>query len=550
MIAEALTSFFRAKRPDPGDDFWYRPVAGKTPSGIAVKPDNAMKVGAVFACIRVLRESLASLPFRVYKRTGPRTSEKAPDYYAWQTLHNRPNSWQTPMEWKDMGVAHLCLRGNFYSRIVDTAQGRELWPLSPDHVTVEQRPDGAMQYTYRARPGTVEKLSSLEVLHVRGLTLNGINGVSILEYAQNTVGLSIAQQNHGSTLFVNGGLPAFWISRPVGAPWTNETKKNFREGWRKIHGGSENAGNPPLLQDGMEIHELGLSNRDSQWLESLDFNATDIARFFGVPPHMIGIRNAEPRANVEQASLEFVIYTLGPLAVRFEQAANRDLIDDDTYYTKIALDALMRGDMLSRYQAHNIAIQGGWELVNEARELEDRNPIEGGDVPRYPANLQPAGGGPDQNEQGGQPGKGKPKQPAQKQDEEPTRRERQRQSQAAFERMLDDAAERVAAAEIRGLSARADKAAKDRKRWMTWATDFYVVHRAYGAKVLLPIVAAWAAATGEEKDVEPLAADLVSACGPIFDADTDIPAVLAEWERDRPAQLAKSLKARFFDAVP
>jgi HK97 family phage portal protein len=561
MIANALSALFpgrnAAAAPGPLDPFWYAPVGSVSSAGISVKPDAAMGVSAVWGCIRVLRESLGSLPFRVYRSTGPKSSETARDHYLWTVLHNRPNRWQTPMEWKEMGVCHLCLRGNYYCQIVGAGDAMQLVPLNPDAMKVSQNADGSLKYTYRRKVGDLVEFSQENIFHVRGMSMNGITGVSVLEYARNTVGLAIAQETHGASLFRNGGLPAFWISRPKPWPRDGQARTNFRAGWRAIHGGPENAGNPPILEDDMQLHELGLTNRDSQWLESRGMQAEEVCRFFGVPPHMIGLSSKEALGSTEQKSIEFVTYTLSPLAIRFEQSANRDLLDDpEEYYTKIVLDGLLRGDMLSRYQAHNIAIQGGWELVNEARELEDRNPIEGGDTPRYPLNMQPAGSGPDQNEQGGQPGKGTPKPAQQKQQEaapvdEPTPREKQRQkkkaAQAAFAVLLDEAAARIAAAEIHGLSARADKAAEDRAKWNEWAVEFYHRHQAYAAKVLDPICAAWLAQTDLQCDPEELAASLCAAVGPIFDVMSDVVACVEGWKETRADDLATKLKERFFD---
>ena len=333
--------------------------------------------------------------------------------------------------------------------------GLELWPLNPDFMNVDQLPDRSLKYTYRPHPGKEEKYTAAEILHVRGLSLNSITGVSVLQYAANTIGLSIAQQTHGAALFRNGGLPTFWISRPAGKTWTPDAS-NFRQGWRKLHAGPENAGNPPILQDGMELHELGLSNRDSQWLESLNFNAIDICRFFGVPPHMAGIRQ-DVELDVEQMGLEFVLYTLGPLAVRFEQAADRDLVlDGEDYFTKYDFDALLRGNKLrgaGREHRHP------GRLADRQRSCaeEGRNPVKGGDEARFPTNMQPAGGGPDWNEQGGQPGKGRKKAPAKSKDEdedllidEDDAAEAKSRTglgqRPAFAVLLDDAAARMTAA--------------------------------------------------------------------------------------------------------
>lgn len=532
-LASALSIPMAAATPGPLDPFWYNPVAPPTASGIVVKPDIAMKTGAVYACVRVLRESLGSLPWQVFKQVDADTSTRDGDHYLARILGQRPNRWQTPMEFKEMGVTHVCLRGNFYARIVPSNDAQyefELWPLNPDRMTVEQLPDNTLRYTYTPKPGVKEVYAASEIFHVRGLTLNGITGVSVIEYASATIGLSIAQQTHGASLFRNGGLPTFWISRPQGSKWTKDAIRNFRGGWRKLHAGPENAGNPPILQDGMELHELGLSNRDTQWLESLNFNALDICRFFGVPPHMIGVRT-EGTYDVEQLGIEFVRYSLRPLAVRFEEAANRDLIlkDDDAngrgHFTRYGLDELERGAMAARYGANNVAIQGGWKTKNEVRREEGLNPKPGGDDLQQALNMQPAGGGPDWNEQGGQPGKGKRKAKAavdDDADEDGDSSVKRRQKQAAekneakpgkndddagqatrrtFEPLLRDAAQRIAAAEIRGLESRADKAASDRAKWNEWHDGFYQEHGKFVVRTLFPIVSAWHAATGRTIDM-------------------------------------------------
>jgi HK97 family phage portal protein len=546
----------------PLADFWYNPVGSVSSAGIAVKPDNALAVSTVFACIRLLGEGLGSLPWRVHKRDAAdsRRKELALDHYLWPTLHDRPNRWQTPIEWREMVVAHICLRGNSYNRIIVNEVGEtELIPLNPDRVKVEQLPNRYLRYVWQPQNGEKQTLGPGDVFHIRGLTLDGITGVSVLEFARNAVGSAIAQETHGAALFKNGGLPTFWIKRPrESGKFTPDARRNFRAGWRKLHGGAENAGNPPILEDGMELHELGLTNRDSQWIESRAVQAEEICRFFRVNPHLVGLRAAEAVGTVEQQSIEFVVYTLSPWAVRLEQAANRDLLDDPkTYYTKIALDGLLRGDMLSRYQAHNVAIQGGWELVNEAREKEDRNPIEGGDTPRYPSNMQPAGGGPDWNEQGGQPGKGKPQaKPKQEdqasgdeEDESPTAYERRRKekAEAAFGPLLEDAAGRIAAMEIRGLARRADKAAEDRTRWNQWAAGIYDGVADCTRRILAPIASAWLGATGETIDVAAIAAEIIRAANPIFDA-ADVSTVLTRWETTRPAEVLTILRKGFFDA--
>jgi HK97 family phage portal protein len=574
MLAAALDTFLPGRRAadyGPLSDFWYRPVGSPSAAGVDVRPDNAMGVSAVFACVRLLAEIFGSLDFTV-RRFTETVSEAAPDHYLYDTLFRRPNRWQTRIEWGEMGMAHVCLRGNFVNRIVLNEEGQvELLPLNPDRITYDLLPNRTLRYTYRPQSGQQETLSAGDVLHVRGLSLDGIRGVSVLEYAKHAVGAAIAQGTYGASLFRNGGLPAFWISRPTGSKFTPDARRNFRSGWRKIHGGPENAGNPPILEDGMEIHELGLTSRDSQWIESREFEAVEICRFFRVPPHMIGIPDEGSGKSIEQKAIEFVRFTLFPWGKRWTQAMDRDLVDDPkNYRTHVDLDQVQQGDKLSRYQAYNIGIQGGWILPNEARRQENLPPVEGGDTARFPTNMQPAGGGPDWNEQGGQPGKGKPK--GQKNggpqdagddggdaDEGPTafeqRREKRKQEKAAkrkkkaaaaFAPLLADAAARIAAAEIRGLSARADKAAADRRTWCSWLQDeFYPAHCQYAARVLAPLADAWRKQTGTAVDAEAAAVTTYRHTHALFHTDKDVPTVLNGWKTTRAAELLGVLQQAF-----
>ena len=556
-----------AETPGPLDDFWYMSPGMTTPAGVDVTADSATKTSAVYGCIRVLRESLAHLPFCVFKRTGDKSKERASDNYLWHVLHDRPNHWMTPMSFIELGVVHLMLRGNYYCEIRGNLDNMELWPLNPERMSVTQGKGGRLTYTYRRQPGEIVEYTQEDIYHVMGQTLNGVEGVSVLEYARNTVGSVIAQETHGASLFKNGALPPYWIYRPPEKKWTDTAIKNFRRGWRKLHGGS--TGEPPILSDGMEIRELSISNRDSQWIESRGLSAEEICRFFGVSPHMIGVKSTAPKGNTEQQALEFLMYTLTPLARRFEQSADRSLVvDEDNYFTKFNLDALRRADTKSRHEAHNIAVQGGWKTINEVRELEDLNPVDGGEECRFPMNMQPAGGGPDENEQGGQPGKGTPKPPNAPEeaiivtppketviDAEPTADERQKQkrreAQASFTVLLDEAAERIAAAEIKALSSRADKAAEDFTRWCEWVDGLYDCQTGslgtYIAKTLLPICNSWAIAGTTIITLDDISSFMTESHDAITAEGENIPVVIEAWKTIRAGELAAILKEEFFD---
>jgi HK97 family phage portal protein len=481
----------------------------------------------------------------VFKRVGGRKEgrELATGYPLDEALYNEANLWQSSYEWKEVGMRHLLLRGNFYNEVTRDAMSVRFRILNPDRMRVEETSVGMLRYYYtEPGSGTPDVYEQDEIFHVRTESMNGVIGTSVIESAKNAIGLGSAQETHGAALFKNGGLPAFVIKRPLAAPnWSKtDAPANFRREWRKIVAGPENAGNPPILHDGMEIQPLPVSNTELQWIESQKFSGEQICRFFGVSPWMIGLAD-QPR-NAEEGMIPFMRTVLGPWAGCWESAADLQLVKDNEHYTKVELDALQASSMKLRYEANNIAVQGGWKLVNEVRREEDLPPIEGGDVPRYPLNMQPAGGGPDWNEQGGQPGKGSPveraEQPPDEEEDDPTA-----SLADAFRPLLRDAAERIAAREINGLRARADKADKDRAKWRAWLGTYYREHEAYAAKAIVPIMASWEAAGQDAIKQDAVMMPLAS--GTELLAAGDVPAILADWETTRAEQHYRALLTAF-----
>ena len=508
-----------------------------------VRPQNAMAVSTVFACVRLLGETLGAMPWEVYRRVqdDPRRKELATDHYLWKTLHEKPNVWQTPLEWKEMGMAHLALRGNFYNLITLSPDNEiGLVPLNPDRVTVDQLQNYTLRYTYKPQSGPPKTYIQGEIFHVRGMSFNGIQGVSVLEYARNAVGSAIAQETHGSALFDNGGLPSFWISRPT--PMSADARRNWRLNWRRIQGGPQNAGNPPILDSGMELHALGLSNRDSQWIESRAFQGYEICRFFRVPPHLVYYLDRSTYNNIEQQSLEFVMYTLGPWAARWDMAANRDLLDNDQeYYVKTIVESLLRGDRKSRYEAHQIAINGGWKTRNEVREEEGLGPLEGLDEPLEPLNMVPAGSERGQSKNTNQ-------QQADKKDFENESKDSNENdnedANASFDKispLLASACQRIVDSEIRILSKRADKAAEDRERWNAWARDeAYATIATVATKILSPVFSTCEQFTGHHFDIEASVSSIIKSSEPIF-VTSDVPAMLDQWKTERAEAITATL---------
>lgn len=536
MIAEAIAEWLtpRAATLDPTDDFYYRPVGQPASSGVDVTIDSSLRVGTVFACIRVLGESVASLPLHVYRRLDGGGKEKAPDHPLYEVLHDRPNVWQTSFEWRESVMTHLCLRGNSYHQIIPGPQNSvgQLWPFNPDRMQVEQIDTGELRYRYTYQSGEPRSFTQDEILHLRGLSLNGITGVSVVEFARNAIGLSIAQETHGAALFKNGSMAPFYIKVP--GKFDDTSRKNFRRDWRAIHAGAENAHNPPILDRDKEIKPLGITNEDSQWLESRKFQAEEIARMFRMQLHMINILDHAHYNNVEQESINFVQHCLRPWLVRFEQAFSALFMDPETHFAEFLVDGLLRGDIKTRNEAYTQGIQSGYYTRNEVRGWENLNRIEGLDEPLQPLNMAPASQA-DGDQADGNGGRA-------------TSTEGSRVQQI-FSPLLDEAATRIAATEIRGLESRADKAAQDRERWNQWAAKFYDGHRVYIQKVLSPIAQAWRHEAGFTVDTEALAAELCRISWVIWSAGTDIPALIESWRQGHSQYIAQYLKGAWFDDV-
>jgi HK97 family phage portal protein len=363
-------------------------------AGAAVTPDTAMRVAAVFACVRIRAGVVANMPLDLKRRVDDRTRRNETDHPLWTVLRRRPNRWQTPSQFKRMMQAHLLLRGNAYAMIVRGMRGvTELIPLHPDRVTVEQLPDLSLRFTYTRRQGGRITLAQNEVMHLVGLSLDGVRGVPVLTYARETIGFSLSMEDHGSNVFRNGARVSVVLKHPgkLGPEGLNFLKQSLDE----YRAGGESEGRALILEEGMETAPLAMTSEDAQWIESRKFSRTDIAMFFGVPPHMIGDteKSTSWGTGIDSQTQGFLTFSAEDDLTTWEEAANRDLIgrNEDDLYCRFNRSALVRGDIKVRWAAHVQGLQWGVVSPNEVRALEDMNPREGGDEFYLPPNT--AGGG-------------------------------------------------------------------------------------------------------------------------------------------------------------
>ncbi|MET3662493.1 phage portal protein [Aquamicrobium ahrensii] len=365
-----------------------------TASGARVTPDTAMRVAAVYACVRVRSGIVANMPLHIKRRVDARTREDATDHPVWKLLRRKPNRWQTPAQFKRMMQAHLILRGNAYAMIVSSrGLPQEMIPLHPDRVECKQNDDLSLVYVYTRKDGRRVELKQSEVFHLVGLTLDGVHGVSAITYARETIGLSLAQEQHGATVFKNGARVSSVLTHPN--KLGKEGLEFLRASLDDYRAGGESEGKALILEEGMSVTQLAMTSEDAEWIESRKFSRTDIAMFLGVPPHMIGDteKNTSWGTGIESQTQGFITFSAEDDLTIWEETINRDLIGDEAdVYARFNRAALVRGDIKARWEAYVKALQWGVYSPDEVRALEDMNPREDGQGGQYYDPPNTAGG--------------------------------------------------------------------------------------------------------------------------------------------------------------
>ncbi|HUY04537.1 MAG TPA: phage portal protein [Rhodocyclaceae bacterium] len=373
----------------PWGDFWFKPVPSR--GGVNVAGDGALKLPVVLACVRVLSESFSVLPLKMYDTSGD-ARKLIKKHWLNVLISKRPNPWQTPFEWREMMMGHLAMRGNAYNEIVTDRRGNitQLTPLNPDRIKIEftnATSDWDYRYRYTDRAGTEHVFTRGEIWHLKGLSSDGIMGLSPLAMAAQSVGMGLAAQEYGSRFFQNDAKPGGgWIEYP-GTFKEKAARDTFRESFQEAQTGL-NRGKIAVLEYGMKFHELGLTNKDSQFLEARQFQVSDIARIFRIPPHLVGDLSKATFSNIEQQSLDFVIHTMTPWAERWESSMEFNFLPDtEEVEPEFDFTALLRGDQAARGAFYHNGITDGWMLRADARNREGLPPIAGLDKPLMPLNM-------------------------------------------------------------------------------------------------------------------------------------------------------------------
>ena len=377
-----FAAMFRA-RDKPKDSVSTAPMFyfGTSGSGKSVTAQTAIQLSTVYACVRVIAETVASLPLNVFE-TGKEGSSKALGHPLYRLLHDEPNTEMTSFIFREVMLTHLLLWGNSYSQIIRTGRNRitGLYPLLPDKMAVDRDKSGTLVYTYTTRDGTPVVLDPSDVMHIPGLGFDGIMGYSPIALERNAIGLGIASEEYGSKFFSNGARPSGILTHPN----TVKNPKALRESWNAAYGGSANAGRVCVLEEGIRFESIAMPNNEAQFLETRKFQVDEICRIFRVPPHLVCNLEHATFSNIEHSSIDFAVHTIRPWLVRIEQAMNRALFSEQEkgnsgsgrrFYVGFNMDGLMRGDYKSRMEGYAIARQNGWMSANDIRELENLNPM-------------------------------------------------------------------------------------------------------------------------------------------------------------------------------
>lgn len=358
--------------------------------GIHITTKNALQTTAVFACVRLISESIASLPLFLYRKTDT-GKEKATDLPLYGVLHDVPNPETDSFQFWQAFVSNMLIYGRGYAEVVRDNAGRvaQMWNITTPFVRIQRNSD-TQELEYAVTPSGKEQfiLRKDQIFRVDWFSMDALNAFKPLELAQNAIGLGEAAEEFASNYFKNGANVGGIIEYP-GEMEDNEAER-FRKDVRTAYEGLSNTARLMFLEQGAKFQKVSNTPEESQMLETRKFQVEEVARFYNVPLHMIGDLDHATFSNIEQMSLNYVIYTLRPYLVRIERAVVAQLltsIDRQTLFTKFSADALLRGDYLSRMQGYAQARQNGWMSANDIRDLEDMGSIpteQGGDA--YLAN--------------------------------------------------------------------------------------------------------------------------------------------------------------------
>ncbi len=369
---------------------------GPVAAGVNVSYESAMALSTVYACVRILAETLAALPLKVHEHLPDGNRQEADWHPLWRLLHDEPNPWMTSYQFRCALMGHVALRGNAYAEIQRNGAQvpQALWPLRPDRIdSIDQAASGALLYHYRTPDGDIRDIPQRNMLHIRGLTSDGVMGYSPVTVQRESLGLALAAQEFGARFFGQGARPGGVLITKK--PLSEEAAQRLAHSWNTAHAGLASSHRVAVLEEGVEWQSVGMTQADAQFMLIRQFQTREIARMFRIPPHKIGDLEQATFSNIQIQGVEFVTDTMLPWVVNWEQELNRALFapsERSRYYAAFNLDGIQRGDIKTRFETYAIAKQWGIYNSDEVRAFEGSNPIPDGRGETYyvPVNMAPA----------------------------------------------------------------------------------------------------------------------------------------------------------------
>ncbi len=366
----------REQRATGDDPSWQAMLGGAaTIAGQHVDAKSAESISTVYACVQALSESSACLPLHVYRRTDTGDRERADGHWLSRLLE-RPNEWQTGMEFRESQTAAVLLWGNSYARKEFNGAGEvtALHPMQPSRTAMVKLPNGRHRYEYTDDGGHVVRLLPEEVLHLRDRTDPGsLLGKSRIAVARETLGLSLALRAHGTGTFGRGARPAAIITNEGTRDLTAEEVGQMRDRLDQ-YAHPSNAGKTMMLPRGLKYTTVGLSNEDAEWLNAMQFGVTEVCRLFRVPPILVQTLEQASYNNVQELGQQFVRFSLQRWLTMWEECTSHQLLGPiarQRYWAEHSLEGLLRAQSKERAEFYKEGIAAGWLFADEVRRLEN-----------------------------------------------------------------------------------------------------------------------------------------------------------------------------------
>lgn len=362
-------------------------------AGETVTEQTALTYSAVYNAISLISGTIGALPLHLMQRKGDK-KRLADDRVMYSVMHDAANPYMTAMAFRECLMAHVLAWGNGYAEIVRNGYGEliQLWPITPNRVAPVMV-DGALKYRIRMTGEPDVVLDREKILHVPGLGFDGFLGYSVVAMGRKSIGLGMAMETFGSRFFGEGTHPGIIVEHPT--KLSPEAHSNLKASLSETYSGLGNSHRLMLLEEGMKAQKVVIDPKDSQFLESRQFTITEIARWFNLPVHKLKELSRSTNNNIEHQGIEYYVDCLLPWLVRLEQNFNMQLLtaSDREYsgrgrlYFKHNANAILRGDTQARGEFYTKMFGIGAMSANEIRELEDMDPVKGGDVHLVPLNM-------------------------------------------------------------------------------------------------------------------------------------------------------------------